>query len=332
MNGRRALLWIGIALALLATSRVAFSQSPGRVFQIGVVFNTPPAPAVSSTIWAMAVVEVLRERGWIEGRNIRVHWRSAEQHYDRLPAIIEELLSVPVDVLLVGGNASTRAAVEGTKTVPIVTVGMDRPVERGWVASLARPGGNLTGIGIFAESGLDNKRLSLLKEIAPHASRIALLDWIDAESLKTEILEAASKLGLDLFQQRLATIDHIEPAIDEAVRRGAHAIYVTGSHSFVLAEAQSRIHGAIKRHRLPAIYYYQGSSDTGGLATYSDDLLQRYRRATVYVDRILKGARPAELAVEQPLKLEFVINLKAAREIGLTISQSVLVQADRVIE
>lgn len=330
--------WIGVALVLLAASLAVRSQPTGKVFQVGMVFNSISmaelAGSVPTPAGARAFVDGLRDRGWVDGKNIKIHWRSAEERYERRPALIEELARLPVDVLVVGGNYAVEEALQKTKTIPIVTVAVQAAVESKLVESLVRPGGNLTGLSQDPGGELQGKRLALLKQIAPKVTRVALLNaWYSRPEANLPMtLDAARELGISLFHQKIESIDGIEAAIDEAVRQGANGIFVTAAQPFSRKENQGRVHRAVERHRLPAIYLYQGSSDSGGLVTYADDPIGRYRRAAYYVDRILKGAKPGEIPIELPSRFELVVNLKAAKAIGLTIPASVLAQADRVIE
>lgn len=322
--------WLAAALAGLVLSTACMSQPADRVFNLGVVYARVPMAEIRTSRYSRAFIDGLRDHGWVEGRNIRIHWRSAEQQLARLPTLIDELLSIPVDVLVVSGHAVAEEALARTRSVPIVTTALFRPTE--YVASMQRPGGNLTGLAVEAAREIEGKRLALLKELAPAVTRVAFLNYGDLEPLRLETLDAARKLGMAVFHQNFDDPERIGTAIDEAGRKGANAIYVSESGPFALQEHQQRVHRAVERHRLPAVYWQQFSSDNGGLMTFSHDTVGHYRRAASYVDRILRGAKPGDLPIEQPVKYELVVNLKAARAIGLAVPRSVLVQADRVIE
>lgn len=333
---------LGIALAAaIALPSPIRGEPVQKIFQVGVVFNALPmselqGPVPASTS-ARALIEGLRERGWVDGRNIRIHWRSAEQRYERRPDLFEELLRLRVDLLIVSGNIATREVLQKSRSVPVVTVGMLSPVEQGIVASYARPGGSVTGIALDTGPEVHGKRLALLKQSAPRVTRIASLQpWYatgeNSEEMGASTVAAARALDLAIFPQRFESVDDIERAIDAAVRRGANALYVANYQPFSRKENQERIQRAAERHRLPVMYVYQGSADNGGLIAYSPDLFAAYRRAGYIVDRILKGARPADIPVEQPSKYELVINLKAARAIGLDVPSAVFAEADRVIK
>jgi len=316
----------------LAAAFGAHGQAPGRVYQIGLLANSTPLGALPETEAARAFVQGLRERGWVEGKNLRIHWRSAEDRYERRPALIAELLSVPVDAVVVSDIFAVRDAMKQTKTVPIVAVGLANEV---LVAeSLSKPGGNVTGLSGSAGAPMVGKNLSLLKQIAPGISHVAFL--VPPSAMTTvddwpELTEPARALGLRILIQRFASIEGIEAAIDEAVRRGANALYADGWQQFFMRENQQRIQRAAERHRLPTLYIHTGSSDNGGLMTHSTDLTQRYRQAGQIVDRILRGANPGDIPIQQPSRYELVINLRAAKAIGLVVPESVLVQADRLI-
>ncbi len=320
------------ALVLLAASFGAHSQAPGRVYQIGLLANSTPLAALPQVDAGRAFLEALRECGWVDGRNIRIYWRSAEDRYERRPALIAELLAVPVDVMVVSDYGAVNDALKQTKTLPIVAVGLSN-----WevvVESLSRPGRNVTGLSGSTGPAIHGKNLSLLKEIAPKISQVAfLVPWFASSDIDDwpELIEPARALGLRVSMQKFESIDRIEAAIDEAARRGAQAIYADAWQPFYLKENQLRVQRGAERHRLPTLYVYHGSSDNGGLLTHSTDLTQRYRRAALMVDRILKGAKPGDIPIEQPSRYELVINLRAAKAIGITVPASVLAQADRVI-
>jgi putative ABC transport system substrate-binding protein len=275
----------------------------------------------------------LRELGYVEGKNVVIERRSAEGKEDRVPALAAELVSLKVEVIVTGGPGATRPARVATSTIPIVMAQDPDPVANGFVASLARPGGNITGLSILAPE-LSGKRLELLKETVPKLSRVAVFGTSnrpgEAQMLKETEL-AAGALGV-----KLQYIDVLSPKDLEAVYRAAtkgrsDALIVMMSGPVALANRKEIAELAAK-NRLPAIYSLRDYVEAGGLMTYGVSFLDLHRRAATYVDKILKGAKAADLPVEQPTKFEFIINLKAAKQIGLTIPPNVLARADKVIK
>jgi putative tryptophan/tyrosine transport system substrate-binding protein len=274
----------------------------------------------------------LRELGYVEGKNIVIEWRAAEGNFDRLPALAAELVRLNVDVIVTGGEAATRPAKAATESIPIVMTQDDDPVGTGFIASLARPGGNITGLSTLAPER-SGKRLDLLKEIIPRLSRVAVFgtstEPSNTQALK-EIELAARALGIKLQYRDVLSFKDIENAFRATAKERAGAVLmevsgpITGPHRKEIAEL------AVKS-RLPAIYGRREPVEAGGLMSYGVSVDDLDRRAATYVDKILKGAKPADLPVEQPKKFEFIINLKAAKQIGLTIPPNVLARADRVI-
>ena len=272
----------------------------------------------------------LRALGYVEGKNIAFEYRSAEDKLDRLPALAEELVRLKVDVLLTAGTSEALALKSATKTIPIVFHAVTDPVAAGLVESLARPGGNITGLSDVA-AVLAGKRLELLKEAIPKLSRVAVL-WNPQEASSAqqwkESQAAAQELGLQLHSMGVSSAGQFESAFNEAAKARSDALAVV-AQSLTISN-QKRIADLATKNRLPAIYS-QGIVESGGLMSYGPDRQARFRRVGVMIDKILKGARPADLPVEQPTKFEFVINLKAAKQIGLTIPPNVLARADKVI-
>ena len=326
------LKWLGrsvIAFVLVVTGAVGEAQSPAKVPRIGWLISTSLSSAAHRT---EAFRLGLRELGYVEGKNIIIEWRSGEGKADRILALAAELVRLKVDVIVSGGSSSTRSAKEATSTIPIVMTQNDDPVGRGLVASLARPGGNITGLSSLAPE-LSGKRLEILKEVVPKLSRVAVFGTStsagQAQWLK-EIELAAGVLRVNLQYVDVLAAKDIEPAFRAATKGKADAVLwlVSGS---VGNSQRKEIAALAVKNRLPAIYYTGTYVEAGGLMYYGVSLIDMDRRAAVYVDKILKGAKPADLPVEQPKKFEFIINLKAAKQIGLTIPPNVLVRADRVI-
>jgi putative ABC transport system substrate-binding protein len=279
----------------------------------------------------------LRELGYIEGQNIAIEYRYAEGQPDRQPEIAAEVVRLKVDVIVVsGGPNPVRAAKNATKMIPIVMVGFfgDDPVKIGLVESLARPGGNVTGLTNLSGE-LGGKRLELLKEAVPKLTRVAVLYNPASPGATREIKEdlpiAARALGLTIQHWEVRAADEFERAFAAKKKERPEGLYVPSSGSVVRANGKRIADLAIKS-RLPSVYYNREAVNAGGLMYYGADVADSYRRVAYYVDRILKGAKPADLPVEQPTKFELVINLKTAKQIGLTIPQSLLYRADKVIK
>ena len=270
--------------------------------------------------------------GTWRGKNMVIEWRSAEGKLDRLPALTAELVRLKVDVIVTSGPSATRPAKEATSTIPIVMAFDTDPVANGFVASLARPGGNITGSSILAPE-LSGKRLELLKEIVPKLSRVAVLGNSTFPGNAQMLRE--TEIAADAFRVKVQYLDvlapkDIETAFRSASRGRAEAVLVMGSG--VLNSQRKQIADLAIKSRLPAMYIIREYVEAGGLMSYGVSLIDLDRRAAVYVDKILKGAKPADLPVEQPTKFEFIINLKAAKQIGLTIPPNVLARADKVIK
>jgi putative ABC transport system substrate-binding protein len=275
----------------------------------------------------------LRDLGYVEGKNIVIESRYAEGKLDRLPALAAELVRLKVDVIITGGSVSTRAAKAATSTIPIVMTREPDPVGEGFIASLARPGGNITGLATLAPE-ISGKQLEILKETVPKLSRVAVLgtSTVPGHALQLkEIGLAAGSLSVQLQYLDVLGPKDIETAFRTASDQRAEALIVFGGDVLVARATRTRIFEYVVKNRLPAIYRGRQFVEAGGLMSYWVNLTDLDRRATVYVDKILKGANPADLPVEQPIKFEFVVNLKAAKEIGLTIPPNVLARADRVI-
>jgi putative ABC transport system substrate-binding protein len=269
----------------------------------------------------------------VEGKNIVIEWRSTEGKTDRRPALAAELVHLKVDVIVAVGSGDIRAAKEATAAIPIVMVQGGDAVGSGFVASLARPGGNITGLSTLRPE-LSGKRLELLKETVPRLSRVAVFVSStdqDYAQIQKEVELAAGALGVKLQYLEVRESKDIETAFREASKGRADAVLFRVAGPFVTSQRPQIAQLAVKS-RLPVIYERAAEVEAGGLMSYGVNNSDMYRRAATYVDKILKGAKPADLPVEQPMKFEFIINLKAAKQIGLTIPPNVLVRADKVIK
>jgi putative tryptophan/tyrosine transport system substrate-binding protein len=318
-----------IAVVLLAIGVIAEAQQPKKVPRIGYLPSGPISERVH--LWE-AFRQGLRELGYVEGQNITFAFPSAEVKPEGLPHLAAELVSLKVDVIVAAGTPAVQAAKEATKTIPIVTPITTDPLETGLVASLARPGGNITGLS-YMSSDLSGKRLELLKTVVPGVSRIAVLSNPSSASVPPMMREtevAARALGVQLQRLEVRGSDDFERVFQAATKERAGAL-ITLDDAFAFTQ-RTRIVKLATKNRLPAMYGFREFVDAGGLMSYAANLADMYRRAATYVDKILKGRKPADLPVEQPTKFEFIVNLKAAKQIGLTIPPNVLVRADRVIK
>jgi ABC-type uncharacterized transport system substrate-binding protein len=304
-------------------------QQPKKVPRIGYLSTGDPA---SESSRSEAIRRALRELGYIEGRNIAFEYRYAEGKQDRYPELAAELVRLKVDIIVAVGDLLTRAAKNATKTIPIVMMGQGAdPVEAGLVESLARPGGNVTGITNLNRE-LGGKRLELLKEAVPKLARVAVLYAAipaSAREVKEVLPVAAHSLGLTIQPWEVRAADSFEKVFAALNKQRPDGLYVLGGN-LIFANGK-RIADFALKSRLPSVYGTKETVEAGGLMYYGADIADSYRRVAYYVDRILKGAKPADLPVEQPTKFEFIINLKAAKQIGLTIPPNVLARADKVI-
>ena len=328
MKNKTTVLTLCAMLFALCSSATA--QQPKKVPRIGYLSNGDPA---TESTRSEGIRVALRERGHIEGQNIAIEYRYTEGKRDRLPELLAELVRLKVDIILVSGDIPVRAAKNATKTIPIVMLGTGSdPVEAGHVESLARPGGNVTGITNLTRE-LGGKRLELLKEAVPKVARVAV--FYDP-ALPPSVLEvkellpvAARALGLTLQPWEVRRADGFEKVFAALNKQRPDGLYVSGGP--LMAANRKRIADFALKTRLPSMYSSREAVDVGGLMSYGADLAESYRRVADYVDKILKGAKPADLPVERPTKFELVINLKTAKQIGLTIPQSMLYRADKVI-
>jgi putative ABC transport system substrate-binding protein len=302
-------------------------QPPTKIPRIGYLMTRSLDPVRTE-----ALRQGLRELGYVEGKTIVIEWRSAEGKLDRLPGIVAELVRLNVDVIVTAGPVPTRVSKDATSTIPIVMTQVNDPVGNGFVASLARPGGNITGLSTLAPE-ISGKQLELLKEILPSLSRAAVFGTStqpgNSQMLK-EVELAAAALAVKLQYVDVLSPEDIESAFRATVKGRAHAVLMIVASSVVGDHRQKIVDLAVKS-RLPAIYPFSSYVEAGGLMSYSVNITDLDRRAATFVDKILKGTKPADLPVEQPKKFEFIINLKAAKQIGLTIPPNVLARADKVI-
>ncbi len=330
-DGRwRRLFFISIlALGALAAPLAADAQPPPKVPRIGILWASPIS---ANAHLREAFRQGLRELGYVEGRNVALELRYAEGKLDRLPDLAAELVRLKVDVIVAANTPTALAAKQATRTIPIVMALSGDPVESGLVASLARPGGNVTGLSLMAPE-LGGKRLQLLKEVVPRASRVAVLSNPNNPftGLMVRETEAAARvLGVQLQAREIRAPEDIDRAFQAAIRGRASALIVVDDG--LVFTHRARIAALAAKSRLPAIYPFRESVEAGGLMSYATNFADSYRRAATYVDKILKGAKPADLPVEQPTRFELVINVKTANALGLTFPQSVLIRADQVIQ
>ena len=328
---RRAFLE-ALAGGLLAAPVAAGAQpSTGNVYRLGIL--SPGRPDDSSVpTMSNLIPTALRERGYVEGRNLVVERRFAGDKFDQLPRLARELVQRQPDVIVAMSALAIQAAKDATPTVPVVMVIAADPVAKGLVSSLARPGGHVTGVTLVAENALAGKRLELIKEAVPRATRIAVLatgGFLSSSAQLQEAQKAAPVLGLKLVVVEVQNADY-DRAFKAMVTERADAIFVMASTTF--SRDRRQIVERAAKYRLPAIYNTREQVEVGGLMSYGGSIVEAARRVARYVDKILKGAKPADLPVEEPTKIDLVINLKTAKALGLTIPPSLLLRADQVIE
>jgi len=318
----------GATAASAAGPMIARAQTPAKIPRVGYIAGSS-ATGTEHTVGAFR--QGLRELGYVEGQTIALEVRWAEGRSERIPELVAELVGLKVDVLVAGSSVAALAAKKATRTIPIVMVGAD-PVGLGLVASLGRPGGNVTGLSFFSEA-IIGKRLELLKELVPRLARVAVLrnPVVAAHATVWQAIEvAARKLGVTLQPIEVRGPEDIGAAFAAATRGNAQAL-IAFDDAFTLAH-RSRIVALAASSRLPAMYGFREFPDDGGLMSYGSSFVVLFRRAATFVDKILKGAKPADLPIEQPTKFELVINRKTANALGLTVPPTLLAQADEVIE
>ena len=324
-GGRRRLLVAGGALLLAPL--LARAQRGQKVYRIG--FLSPTAPGLRD----QAFLRGMRELGYVEGRNVHIEMRFAEGRPERLPGLAEELIGLKPDVLAVGSTIGARAVKKATTTIPIVFAGSSDPVAGGLVPNLAHPGGNITGFSLAYGDGFAGKWMELLKEVAPEVSHVAAL-WSSSNAAAVrfvkELQTAARKLDVALDVHLARNLPELDVALAAIGRSRAQGLIVVPS-PFAATQRRKLVQFAAGE-RLPAVYFFEKFANAGGLMSYGPDFADVYRRAASHVDRILKGAKPGDLPVENPTKFDLVVNLKTAKALGITIPQSILLRADRVIE
>jgi putative tryptophan/tyrosine transport system substrate-binding protein len=319
-----------VAVVLLALGVTAEAQQPKKIHRIAYL-TAAPLPALTNRLDAFR--QGLRELGYVEGKDILIEWRSADGKVDSLPALAAELVQLKVDIIITGGGAVTRPVKEATSTIPIVMAQDTDPAGNGFVASLARPGGNITGLSTFAPE-LSAKRLELIKEIIPKISRVAVFQTPTDPGntqAREEMELAAGALVVKLQYLDVHATKDFEPTFRAAINARANAGLMNVSGPISVSN-RNEIAQLAAKYRLPMIYTLRDFVEVGGLVSYGVSFPGLYHRAATYVDKILKGTKPADLPVEQPTRFEFVVNLKAARQLGLTIPPNVLARADRVIK
>ncbi|MBI3027980.1 MAG: ABC transporter substrate-binding protein [Candidatus Rokubacteria bacterium] len=334
MRGGVAPVIVFLALGLLVAPLPADAQQPGKMYRVGLIFTTSPVSEMAGPEpvhpLARAFLHTLGSLGYVEGQNLVFERRSAEGKFERFTEIVAELVRLKTDVIVTAGVPTAQAAKQVTTTVPIVMATSDSPIEAGLVASLARPGGNITGLTINTGPEIEGKRLELLKDALPKISRVAYLgmktDW--EGSLGEGVKAAAKGLNVTLLHAE-HTPNEYAGAFTLIARQRPDALFVPNSAP-AFANRRLIVEFAVK-NRLPGTSPWREFVEAGGLMSYGVSLSDLFRRAAVFVDKILKGAKPADLPVEQPTKFELVINLKTAKSLGLTIPPSVLVRADEVI-
>ncbi len=317
----------GLAATTALAPRAAYAQTPAKARRVGLLMATTPTVAAHIVV---AFADGLRELGHVEGKNVRFEYRWAEGHRERFAEMAADLVRQPVDVLVASSQAAALAAQRATRTIPIVMVNASDPVEAGLVASLARPGGNVTGLSEQLTREIRAKQLQLLKEALPKMSRVAVLHSVATTVGLREYEAAGQTLAIRVQVVEIRNRDDLEPAFAAMARERIEALLVP-TDPFLFTERQ-RVAALAREHRLPGMYSTREYAEAGGLMSYAAGLSEQFRRAAVYVDKILRGASPATLPVEAPSQYELVINLTTAKALGLTIPPSLLQRADQVID
>ncbi len=328
MNNRRKLLvTLGAGALAFAAPPGSFGQQQGKVWRVGIL--SPTSASLSSPNTG-AFLKGMRELGYVEGKNLVIEWRFADGKLERLPDLAAELVQLKVDIIVTAGATAISAAQKATTTIPIVMASTGDPVGSGFVKSLARPGGNITGLSNMA-GDIAAKFIDLLRSVVPKLSRVAMLTPSTTYGeLSKSVQAAAQKAGVKTLVAEASTPQEIENAFSMMVREKADAVFV-GSPT-VFAQQHRQIAELALKYRMPSLFQDRVTVEAGGLMSYGQKLTDSYQRSATYVDKILKGAKPGDLPVEQPVSFELVVNLKTAKALGLTIPQSVLLRADEVIQ
>ena len=330
MNKRRKLI-VALGAGAFATPLAVFAQPQGKFWRVGFLTPRRRPDSLDSDIFG-AFRQGLRELGYVESKNLMIEWRFAEEIYERLPDIASDLVKLNVDVIVASGAAAISAAQKATTTIPVVMGNSSDPVGNGFIKSLARPGGNITGLSNVG-SDLSPKLLEILLSVTPKLSRVAILvnpnNPGHIVALKN-VQAAAQRAGIAILSLEARTPQEIEKAFFTITKERAGAIIVANDAFF--NQQRHRIAELAAKNRLPSISARREYVEAGGLVNYGTNIADNFRRAATYVDKILKGAKPADLPVEQPTKFELIINGKTAKAVGLTIPQSLLISADKVIE
>jgi putative ABC transport system substrate-binding protein len=326
---RRAFLLAAAAWPALAWSGALRAQAPAKLPRIGLLSANSPS---ASALWHQALRQGLRDLGWVEGKNISIEYRDAEGRSDPLPDLAADLVRLKVDLIVASTTTDALAAQKATSAIPIVMVAAGDPVAVGLVESLARPGGNITGLSQMSGE-MVGKRLELLKEMVPRLSRVAVL-WNPRNAASTlnwkEIQLPARQLGVELHSLEVRRPDELDQAFGDAMRARAGALAVMPDPLF--AANLKRIADLATKSRLPSIFHISVFADAGGLVAYGPDRADMYRRAATFVDKILKGTKPGDLPIERATKFELVINIRTAKALGLDIPRDLRLRADSVIE
>jgi putative tryptophan/tyrosine transport system substrate-binding protein len=328
MNNRRKLLVaLGAGALAFAAPPSSFGQQQGKVWRVG--FLSPTSASFSSS-YTDAFLKRMRDLGYVEGKNLVVEWRFADGKLERLRGLAAELVQLKVDVIVTGGSPAISAAQKATSTIPIVMTSAGDPVGSGFVKSLARPGGNITGLSVMS-GDTSAKLLELLRSVVPKLSRVAMLTPSTTYGpLSKGVQAAAQKAGVKTLVAEASTPQEIENAFSMMVREKADAVIVGSPTTF--AQQHQQIAELALKYRVPSMFQDRVYVEAGGLMSYGQKFTDNYDRSATYVDKILKGAKPGDLPVEQPVSFELVVNLKTAKALGITIPQSVLVRADEVIQ
>jgi len=333
MIARRTLVLV-VALALFAGPSATHAQPAEKVYRIGyLTIGSPPSPGMY-TRPLEGFRQQLRELGWVEGRNIAIEFRYADGRAERLPALAEELVRLKVDLIYANPTPSALAAKKATSTIPIVGTSLTQPVEVGLVASLARPGGNVTGVSYAFGTDIFGKQLEMLRDVAPKVRRVAVLSNPGGSPAYRQMLEttkaAGKSLGLELQILEIYEAREFDDAFAAMTKERAGALLVMGHPIFFLH--RQRLAELALKHRLPSMSTQEQWVDAGGLMSYGPNFVNIARRGAIYVDRILRGAKPGDLPIEQPTNMALVLNLKTAKRLGITIPPALRERANQVIE